>query len=242
MNNKKAYKHKMKKENKPGLRNFFENYEHEDENLKKIVQGLSNEKFNPLERPNDYNGSFGHDFMSIMWATLLIELLKNLRKEVSCSAGDLDLKLGFTKSYPMASIVNTQTRPTKKNVKILSRIFDRMRILFPDETKRARERESLDKYIDVDVNEILQRTLLLHGFNESANALRKYENEIDLELESDEQTETDNRIMSNIYELVINDTIIQFNEDDTALSVLKKIKEQTNLNFEVFETLKEKVI
>ena len=221
MNNKKAYKHKMKKENKPGLRNFFENYEHEDENLKKIVQGLSNEKFNPLERPNDYNGSFGHDFMSIMWATLLIELLKNLRKEVSCSAGDLDLKLGFTKSYPMASIVNTQTRPTKKNVKILSRIFDRMRILFPDETKRARERESLDKYIDV--NEILQRTLLLHGFNESANALRKYENEID-------------------YELVINDTIIQFNEDDTALSVLKKIKEQTNLNFEVFETLKEKVI
>lgn len=238
MNNKKAYKHKMKKENKPGLRNFFENYEHEDENLKKIVQGLSNEKFNPLERPNDYNGSFGHDFMSIMWATLLIELLKNLRKEVSCSAGDLDLKLGFTKSYPMASIVNTQTRPTKKNVKILSRIFDRMRILFPDETKRARE--SLDKYIDV--NEILQRTLLLHGFNESANALRKYENEIDLELESDEQTETDNRIMSNIYELVINDTIIQFNEDDTALSVLKKIKEQTNLNFEVFETLKEKVI
>ena len=240
MNNKKAYKHKMKKENKPGLRNFFENYEHEDENLKKIVQGLSNEKFNPLERPNDYNGSFGHDFMSIMWATLLIELLKNLRKEVSCSAGDLDLKLGFTKSYPTASIVNTQTRPTKKNVKILSRIFDRMRILFPDETKRARERESLDKYIDV--NEILQRTLLLHGFNESANSLRKYENEIDLELESDEQTETDNRIMSNIYELVINDTIIQFNEDDTALSVLKKIKEQTNLNFEVFETLKEKVI
>lgn len=238
MNNKKAYKHKMKKENKPGLRNFFENYEHEDENLKKIVQGLSNEKFNPLERPNDYNGSFGHDFMSIMWATLLIELLKNLRKEVSCSAGDLDLKLGFTKSYPMASIVNTQTRPTKKNVKILSRIFDRMRILFPDETKRARERESLDKYIDV--NEILQRTLLLHGFNESANALRKYENEIDLELESDEQT--DNRIMSNIYELVISDTIIQFNEDDTVLSVLKKIKEQTNLNFEVFETLKEKVI
>ncbi len=238
MNNKKAYKHKMKKENKPGLRNFFENYEHEDENLKKIVQGLSNEKFNPLERPNDYNGSFGHDFMSIMWATLLIELLKNLRKEVSCSAGDLDLKLGFTKSYPMASIVNTQTRPTKKNVKILSRIFDRMRILFPDETKRARE--SLDKYIDV--NEILQRTLLLHGFNESANALRKYENEIDLELESDEQTETDNRIMSNIYELVISDTIIQFNEDDTVLSVLKKIKEQTNLNFEVFETLKEKVI
>lgn len=206
--------------------------------LKKIVQGLSNEKFNPLERPNDYNGSFGHDFMSIMWATLLIELLKNLRKEVSCSAGDLDLKLGFTKSYPMASIVNTQTRPTKKNVKILSRIFDRMRILFPDETKRARE--SLDKYIDV--NEILQRTLLLHGFNESANALRKYENEIDLELESDEQTETDNRIMSNIYELVISDTIIQFNEDDTVLSVLKKIKEQTNLNFEVFETLKEKVI
>ena len=84
--------------------------------------------------------------------------------------------------------------------------------------------------------------MLLHGFNESANALRKYENEIDLELESDEQTETDNRIMSNIYELVINDTIIQFNEDDTALSVLKKIKEQTNLNFEVFETLKEKVI
>ena len=240
MNSKKAYKQKMKKENKPGLRNFFENYEHEDENLKKIVQGLSNEKFNPLERPNHYNGSYGPDFMSIMWATLLIELLKNLRKEVSCSAGDLDLKLGFTKSYPMASIVNTQTRPTKKNVKILSRIFDRMRILFPDETKRARERESLDKYIDV--NEILQRTLLLHGFNESANALRKYENEIDLELESDEQTETDNRIMSNIYELVINDTIIQFNEDDTALSVLKKIKEQTNLNFEVFETLKEKVI
>ena len=84
--------------------------------------------------------------------------------------------------------------------------------------------------------------MLLHGFNESDNALRKYENEIDLELESDEQTETDNRIMSNIYELVINDTIIQFNEDDTALSVLKKIKEQTNLNFEVFETLKEKVI
>lgn len=35
MNNKKAYKHKMKKENRPGLRNFFERYEHEDENLKK---------------------------------------------------------------------------------------------------------------------------------------------------------------------------------------------------------------
>ena len=67
-------------------------------------------------------------------------------------------------------------------------------------------------------------------------------NEIDLELESDEQTEIDNRIMSNIYELVISDTIIQFNEDDTVLSVLKKIKEQTNLKFEVFETLKEKVI
>ncbi|WP_415746974.1 hypothetical protein [Streptococcus pseudopneumoniae] len=48
--------------------------------------------------------------------------------------------------------------------------------------------------------------------------------------------------MSNIYELVISDTIIQFNEDDTVLSVLKKIKEQTNLKFEVFETLKEKVI
>mgnify|MGYP003084576250 FL=1 len=115
-----------------------------------------------------------------------------------------------------------------------------MHILFPEETKRARERESLDKYIDV--NEILQRTLLLHGFNESANALKNYENEIDLELESDEQTEIDNRIMSNIYELVISDTIIQFNEDDTVLSVLKKIKEQTNLKFEVFETLKEKVI
>ena len=84
--------------------------------------------------------------------------------------------------------------------------------------------------------------MLLHGFSESANALKNYENEIDLELESDEQIETDNRIMSNIYELVINDTIIQFNEDDTALNVLKKIKEQTNLNFEVFETLKEKVI
>ena len=138
----------------------------------------------------------------------------------------------------MASIVNTQTKPTKKNVKILSKIFDRMHIRFPEETKRARE--SLDKYIDV--NEILQRTLLLHGFNESANTLKNYENEIDLELESDEQTETDNRIMSNIYELVISDTIIQFNEDDTVLSVLKKIKEQTNLKFEVFETLKEKVI
>lgn len=240
MNNKKAYKHKMKKENRPGLRKFFERYEHEDENLKKNVQDLSNEKFNPLDKPNDYNGSFGHDFMSIMWATLLIDILKNLRKEVSSSASDLDLKLGFTKGYPMASIVNTQTKPTKKNVKILSKIFDRMHILFPEETKRARERESLDKYIDV--NEILQRTLLLHGFNESANALKNYENEIDSELESDEQTETDNRIMSNIYELVISDTIIQFNEDDTVLSVLKKIKEQTNLKFEVFETLKEKVI
>ena len=156
MNNKKAYKHKMKKENRPGLRNFFEKYEHEDEHLKKIVQNLSTEKFNPLDKPNDYNGSFGHDFMSIMWASLLIDILKNLRKEVSSSASDLDLKLGFTKGYPMASIVNTQTKPTKKNVKILSKIFDRMHILFPEETKRARERESLDKYIDV--NEILQRT------------------------------------------------------------------------------------
>ncbi|CIN73086.1 hypothetical protein [Streptococcus pseudopneumoniae] len=38
MNNKKAYKHKMKKENRPGLRNFFERYEHEDENLKKLYK------------------------------------------------------------------------------------------------------------------------------------------------------------------------------------------------------------
>ena len=240
MNNKKAYKHKMKKENKPSLRNFFEHYEHNDEKLKQIVQDLSKEKFNPVDKPNDYNGSFGHDFMSIMWATLLIDILKNLRKEVSCSAGDLDLKLGFTKGYPMASIVNTQTKPTRKNVKILSKIFDRMCILFPDETKRARGKEGLDKYIDV--NEILERTLLLHGFNESANAIKNYEDEIDSELVSDEQTERDNKILANIYELVINDAIIQFNEDETALDILKKIKENTDLEIEVYETLKEKVI
>lgn len=240
MNNKKAYKHKTKKENKSSFRNLFEHYEHDDEKLKQIVQDLSNEKFNPIDKPNDYNGSFGHDFMSIMWATLLIDLLKNLRKEVSCSAGDLDLKLGYSKGYPMASIVNTQTKPTRKNVKIMSRIFDRMCILFPEETKRARGKEGLDKYIHL--NEILERTLLLHGFNESANAIKNYEDEIDSDLVYEEQTERDNKIMANIYELVINDTIIQFNEYDTALNVLKKIKEQTNLNFEVFETLKEKVI
>lgn len=240
MNNKKAYKHKTKKENKSSFRNLFEHYEHDDEKLKQIVQDLSNEKFNPIDKPNDYNGSFGHDFMSIMWATLLIDLLKNLRKEVSCSAGDLDLKLGYSKGYPMASIVNTQTKPTRKNVKIMSRIFDRMCILFPEETKRARGKEGLDKYIHL--NEILERTLLLHGFNESANAIKNYEDAIDSDLVYEQQTERDNKIMANIYELVINDTIIQFNEDDTALNVLKKIKEQTNLNFEVFETLKEKVI
>lgn len=240
MNNKKAYKHKMKKENKPSLRNFFEHYEHDDEKLKQIVQDLSNEKFNPVDKPNDYNGSLGHDFMSIMWATLLIDLLKNLRKEVSCSAGDLDLKLGYTVGYPMASFTNTQTKPTQKNVKIMSRIFDRMCILFPDETKRARGKEGLDKYLHL--NEILERTLFLHGFNESANAIKNCEDKIDSKLVSDEQTERDNKVIANIYELVINDAIIQFNEDDTVLNVLKKIKKQTNLNIEVFETLKEKVI
>ena len=240
MNNKKAYKHKMKKENKPSLRNFFEHYKHDDEKLKQIVQDLSNEKFNPVDKPNDYNGSLGHDFMSIMWATLLIDLLKNLRKEVSCSAGDLDLKLGYTVGYPMASFTNTQTKPTQKNVKIMSRIFDRMCILFPDETKRARGKEGLDKYLHL--NEILERTLFLHGFNESANAIKNCEDKIDSKLVSDEQTERDNKIIANIYELVINDAIIQFNEDDTVLNVLKKIKKQTNLNIEVFETLKEKVI
>lgn len=240
MNNKKAYKHKMKKENKPSLRSFFEHYEHDDEKLKQIVQDLSNEKFNPLDKPNDYNGSLGHDFMSIMWATLLIGLLKNLRKETSSSAGDLDLKLGYTKGYPMASIVNTQTKPTRKNVRIMSRIFDRMCILFPEETKRARGKEGLDKFLHL--NEILERTLFLHGFNESANAIKNYEDEIDSELSSDEQTERDNKIMTNVYELVIDNEIIRFNEDETALDILKKIKENTDLEIEVYETLKEKVI
>lgn len=240
MNNKKAYKHKMKKENKPSLRNFFEHFEHDDEKLKQIVQDLSNEKFNPLDKPNDYNGSFGHDFMSIMWATLFIGLLKNLRKETSCSAGDLDLKLGYTVGYPMASFTNTQTKPTRKNVKIMSRIFDRMCILFPEETNRARKKEGLDKFLHL--NEILERTLFLHGFNESANAIKNYEDEIDSELVFDEQIERDNKITTNIYELVINNATIQFNEDETALDILKKIKENTDLEIEVYETLKEKVI
>ena len=140
----------------------------------------------------------------------------------------------------MASFTNTQTKPTRKNVKIMSRIFDRMCILFPEETKRAQGKDGLDKFLHL--NEILERTLFLHGFNESANDIKNYEDENDSELVSDEQTERDNKIMDNIYELVINDAIIQFNEDDTVLNVLKKIKIQTNLNFEVFETLKEKVI
>ena len=54
---------------------------------------------------------------------------------------------------------------------------------------------------------------------ESANAIKNYEDEIDSELVSDEQTERDNKILANIYELVINDAIIQFNEDETALDI-----------------------
>lgn len=242
MNNKKAYKHNVIKEKKMkgDFGKFLEQFEHENPQIQRLIRNIPKEMFNLLEKPNEYNGSFGHNFFSIMYATLFVDILKNLRKELKCTAGDLDLKLGYTVGYPMASFTNTQTKPTKKNVKITSKIFERMCTLFPDETKRAKNQEGLDKYINV--NEILERTLLLHGFNESANAIKNYEDEIDSELASDEQTERDNKIMTNIYELVINNAIIQFNEDETALDILKKIKENTDLEIEVYETLKEKVI
>lgn len=218
---------------------FLEQFEHENPQIQRLIRNIPNEMFNLLEKPNEYNGSFGHNFLSIMYATLFIDILKNLRKELKCNAGDLDLKLGYTVGYPMASFVNTQTNPTKKNVRIASRIFERMCILFPDETKRAKDQKGLDEYINV--NEILERTLLLHGFNESANAIEEYQNKDDDSINK-ESISSQTSVIFNSLELVIENITIQFNEDETALDILKKIKENTDLEIEVYETLKEKVI
>nr|DAN18781.1 MAG TPA: hypothetical protein [Caudoviricetes sp.] len=240
MKNKKAYIHNLKKEektNKGSLRKNLEQFEHDNKQIEQLVRGLSKEKFNLLEKPGDYDGSFGHDFFSMMYATLFIDILKNLRKELKCTAGDLDLKLGYTTGYPMSSFINTSNKPTKKNVKISSKIFERMCILFPAETKQAKNQNGIDKFINV--NEILERALLIHGFNESVNDIKKYENRNNSESEHEPLEETGSQTK---FELVIGETIIQFDEDATALDILKKIKKQTDLEFDVYETLKEKVI
>lgn len=114
-----------------------------------------------------------------------------------------------------------------------------MCILFPGETKRAKDQKRLDEYINV--NEILERTLLLHGFNESANAIEEYQNKDDDNINK-ESISSQTSVIFNSLELVIENITIQFNKDEMALDILKKIKENTDLEIEVYETLKEKVV
>ena len=48
--------------------------------------------------------------------------------------------------------------------------------------------------------------------------------------------------MIETYELVINGKTVLFDKENSALELLKKIKEQTNIEVEVFETIKEQLI
>jgi hypothetical protein len=62
------------------------------------------------------------------------------------------------------------------------------------------------------------------------------------ETNQDKEKMQEENEMIETYELVINGEIVFFDKENSALDLLKKIKEQTNIEVEVFETIKEQLI
>lgn len=243
-NKKKTYKHNLKKENN-SLETFLANFEHEDKTLQHEVRKLASTKMSLYKNPKSYTGSLSDDFQAMIIAELLIGKLKGLRKELGCSAAQLDIKLGYQPGYPMSSLSNTRKKPTAKNWGITSKIDKRMMMLFPDDVKKAYENmidaknatPTGDKYLDI--TEILEDVLLLHGYNKSALLASQIEDDIDVNTEKIEQ---ENKDMIEELELIIDGERIIFNKSETALNIIKKIKNKTNINIEVFETIKEQIV
>lgn len=181
-----------------------------------------------------YKETLFFDFFAMLYAAVFVEQLKSLRKMKNKQAKDLDLMLGYSIGYPMASFKSTLYKPTKRNVKTTFEVYKRMGAL--NDYKPIDEKD----YKLIDVNEILERAFVLHGY-ESPVYLKeqsiKTENNKEM-IETQEEMET----MNDTYELIINNEVVLFDENTTALNLLEKIKKHTSIEIEVFETVKERLI
>lgn len=178
-----------------------------------------------------YKKTMIFDLFAMFYATVFIRHLKKLRKVKNKSASEIDEMLGFTINYPMTSFRNTLFNPTKRNVKIMFGIYRRMLHLNNGKSFGA---ELTNDIFDYD--EIYNRALTIHGYKTPTGVNKKT-------IESDEISQNkEEKEMIETYELVINGKTVLFDKENSALELLKKIKEQTNIEVEVFETIKEQLI
>ena len=188
-----------------------------------------------LKFEKKYKKTVFFDFYAMLYAAVFVGDLKKLRKLKNKSAQDIDRMLGYTIGYPMASLKNTLNNPTEKNVRITFAIYKRMAYL---NNSKPFSQIPTDELIDV--NEIFIRALTMHGY--------EIPTEVDKETLENSETNQDKEKMQEenemieTYELVINGEIVFFDKENSALDLLKKIKEQTNIEVEVFETIKEQLI
>lgn len=240
---------------KPGseFEKFLQNFTHEDKELQSEIRKIGNAKFNLSQNPNKYKGTLSDDFQAMVIAEMVKDTLKEMRKELGFSAQQLDVRLGFSIGYPMASIMNTRNRPTAKNWKIFNTVNDRMIKLFPDLYKKLMHAKPGETRLSdrlIDINQILEDAIVIHGYNKSIFRMNK-ENNIEVKVENDNESVTtvkDEPKNTNkgddemTMELKINGVVIEFEESDKVLDVMAKVKERANIDIEVYETVKERII
>lgn len=240
-NNKKKFKHTKRTEierqsnEDASLAAYLAGFEHENIEIQERVRSLSNINVGIIDNPKMYDNSFSHKFYSMLWAQVCINSLMELRKQLHITAGQLDARLGYTVGYPMASFKNTRYKPTSKNVRIMSDVYNRMIKLFP---RQMSEQRTSDRNTLIDVSQIVEDALAIDGVDfTKADTTEQEQPKAELEV-----VETETVDLIDGLELNINGTVISFSRNDNALEILQKIKTLSDVTIEVFETVKERVI
>lgn len=208
-----------KNEQQKPIKLYLKNYQHENKDIENEIRSIADVKVNIDSFPKKYQHSVSYDFYAILFSSLFLEHLKDLRSKTGLSASDLDLRLGYTVGYTYASFSNTCKKPTKKNVEITFEIFKRMAMLFPEETKEVNDNVH-NKIIDI--NKAIENSLLLNGFNPFYE-IDNTSNEEIIEVRKMNKEEV------SVVTFILGNENLKFEDvDDKTLKIIKRLNEKFN--------------
>lgn len=196
-------------------------YKHENEIIQNEVRQISTLNVDPNTFHKQYVHSVKYDFVAILFAELFSGMLKDLRKETSLSASELDLKLGYSVGYCYASFANTANRPTSRNVKISFEIFERMKNIFPKQMQNISIEDSNQLF---DLNKTLEKALFLNGYDPDWKLIK------DEYVEEVRGNEMDNKIETNVINFTKGSQNIKFQDvDEKSLKMIQRLNDKFNL-------------
>lgn len=236
-NRKKILRNQSRKYESSILKKELLEFSHRNKEIEQAVRSIAKVDFDMETLSKRYERSVAHDFVAIIHAELYISMLKDLRKEAKLQASEVDLRLGYTVGYPIASLSGTAKKPTKNNIKTSFEIFKRMLLIFPNEMKEVVSPKSEYSKRLFDTNDIINRALMLNGIYDeikSEDLIYSGGNNMNFnetnkqgisEIESTEIQELSVITFSN------NGKKMQFeNLDDKTLKIIKRLNDTFELN------------